>query len=46
MTWRIEFDPAAEKELKELGDDAAKDVLNFSLNVSPIKANHAVLEPL
>lgn len=29
MTWRIEFDPAAEKELKELGDDAAKDVLKF-----------------
>lgn len=29
MTLRIEFDPAAEKELKELGNDAAKGVLKF-----------------
>ncbi|HBP4890779.1 TPA: type II toxin-antitoxin system RelE/ParE family toxin [Pseudomonas aeruginosa] len=29
MAWRIELDPAAEKELRKLGHDAAKRILRF-----------------
>jgi mRNA interferase RelE/StbE len=29
MVWRIEFDPAAEKELGKLGRDTAKRILRF-----------------
>ena len=32
MSWRIKFDPAAERELKKLDKSIARRILNFLLN--------------
>lgn len=47
MTWKIEFSPAAEKELQQLGPDIAKRILKFlSERISKAKNPRSIGEAL